>query len=207
MLKPIYLFLILTLTSCEGNVAKYTAIPQGATVLILGDSLSYGTGANVGEDYPSLIAKAMNWNIVNAGVPGDTTAGGLDRLPDLLAKHQPKLLIVELGGNDFLQRLPQNQTIANLKTILSLSKAQGVNTVLVAIPEFNALQAAVGNLSDHMMYESIAEETATPLITEVFSDVLSDKALKADEVHPNAQGYVQVGNKMREKLKQLGFAS
>ena len=79
--------------------------------------------------------------------------------------------------------------------------------MLVAIPEFNALQAAVGNLSDHMMYESIAEETATPLIAEVFSDVLSDKALKADEVHPNAQGYVQVGNKMREKLKQLGFAS
>ena len=207
MLKLIYLFLVLTLTSCEGNVAKYTAIPQGATVLILGDSLSYGTGANAGEDYPSLLAKAINWNIINAGVPGDTTAGGLDRLPDLLAKHQPKLLIVELGGNDFLQRLPQNQTIANLKTILSLSKAQGISTVLVAIPEFNALQAAVGNLSDHMMYESIAEETATPLITEVFSDVLSDKALKADEVHPNAQGYVQVGNKMREKLKQLGFAS
>ena len=207
MLKLIYLFLVLTLTSCEGNVAKYTAIPQGATVLILGDSLSYGTGAIAGEDYPSLLEKAVNWKIINAGVPGDTTAGGLNRLPDLLAKHQPKLLIVELGGNDFLQRLPQNHTIANLKTILSLSKAQGVSTVLVAIPEFNALQAAVGNLSDHMMYESIAEETATPLIAEVFSDVLSDKALKADEVHPNAQGYVVVGNKMREKLKQLGFAN
>ena len=149
----------------------------------------------------------MNWNIVNAGVPGDTTAGGLARLPDLLNQHQPKLLIVELGGNDFLRRLPQDQTIANLKSILSLSKAQGISTVLVAIPEFNALQAAIGNLSDHTMYETIAEETATPLITEVFSDVLSDKALKADEVHPNAQGYMEVGNKMREKLKQLGFAS
>ncbi len=93
------------------------------------------------------------------------------------------------------------------QTILSLSKAQGVSTVLVAIPEFNALGAAVGNLSDHKMYESIATETATPLITEVFSDVLSDKASKADEIHPNAQGYVEVGNKMRERLQQLGFTS
>ena len=207
-MKKLIVFLILiTLAACGSDQPKNAAIPQGATVLVLGDSLSYGTGANAGEDYPSLIAKAMNWNIVNAGVPGDTTAGGLARLPDLLNQHQPKLLIVELGGNDFLRRLPQDQTIANLKSILSLSKAQGISTVLVAIPEFNVLLAAVGNLSDHTMYETIAEETATPLITEVFSDVLSDKALKADEVHPNAQGYMEVGNKMREKLKQLGFAS
>ena len=207
-MKKLIVFLILiTLAACGSDQPENAAIPQGATVLVLGDSLSYGTGANAGEDYPSLIAKAMNWNIVNAGVPGDTTAGGLARLPDLLNQHQPKLLIVELGGNDFLRRLPQDQTIANLKSILSLSKAQGISTVLVAIPEFNVLLAAVGNLSDHTMYETIAEETATPLITEVFSDVLSDKSLKADEVHPNAQGYMEVGNKMREKLKQLGFAS
>ena len=207
MKKLIAFLILIILAACGSDQPKNASIPQGATVLILGDSLSYGTGANAGEDYPSLIAKAMNWNIVNAGVPGDTTAGGLARLPDLLKQHQPKLLIVELGGNDFLRRLPQDQTIANLKSILSLSKAQGISTVLVAIPEFNALQAAIGNLSDHTMYETIAEETATPLITEVFSDVLSDKALKADEVHPNAQGYMEVGNKMREKLKQLGFVS
>lgn len=207
MKKLIAFLILIILAACGSDQPKNASIPQGATVLILGDSLSYGTGANAGEDYPSLIAKAMNWNIVNAGVPGDTTAGGFARLPDLLNQHQPKLLIVELGGNDFLRRLPQDQTIANLKSILSLSKAQGISTVLVAIPEFNALQAAIGNLSDHTMYETIAEETATPLITEVFSDVLSDKALKADEVHPNAQGYMEVGNKMREKLKQLGFVS
>ncbi len=105
------------LLSCSDSKPKNLTIPQGATVLILGDSLSYGTGANAGEDYPSLLAKATSWNIINAGISGDTTAGGLERLPELIAKHQPKLLIVELGGNDFLQRLPQNQTIENLKTI------------------------------------------------------------------------------------------
>ncbi len=204
MNKFIYLLLIFIFASCSSE--KYPPIPKGATVVILGDSLSYGTGANTGEDYPTLLAKTTGWKIINEGIPGDTTAGGLERLPELLEQHQPKLLIVELGGNDLLHHLPQNQTITNLKAILSLSKAQGVKTILIAIPEVSALRAAVGSLSDHPLYEAIAKETATPLIEDVFSDVLSDNALKSDQIHPNAKGYVMVGKKMIESLKQLGFA-
>lgn len=205
MKKLVYLLFILILASCSQG-EKYPPIPKGATVVILGDSLSYGTGANQGEDYPTLLAKTTGWNIINAGIPGDTTAGGLERLPELLEGHQPKLLILELGGNDLLRHMPQNQTIANLKAILSLSKAHGVKTILIAIPEVSALRAAVGSLSDHPLYENIAKETATPLITDVFSDVLSDNALKSDQIHPNAQGYAVVGHKMVEALKRLGFA-
>lgn len=194
------------IAACSEN-AKYAAIPKGATVLILGDSLSYGTGAKEGEDYPALLAKATGWSIVNKGIPGDTSAGGLERLPDLLTEYQPQLLIVELGGNDFLHQVPQSQTEANLKAILSLAKAQNIKTILLAIPEFNALRAAVGNLSDHPMYEKLATEMATPLITDVFSDVLSDKALKADQIHPNAAGYSKVNEKIYETLKKSGFVS
>lgn len=192
--------------ACSGQ-AKHTAIPKGATVLILGDSLSYGTGAKEGEDYPTLLAKATGWQIVNKGIPGDTSAGGLERLPELLTEYQPQLLIVELGGNDFLQQLPKSQTETNLKTILSLAKAQNVKTILVAIPEFNALRAAVGKLADHPMYEAIASQTATPLIADVFSEVLSDRALKADQVHPNTAGYLKVNEKIHKALQKLGFAS
>ena len=205
MKKLIYLLYIFTLVSCGKSVEKYAAIPQGATVLILGDSLSYGTGANAGEDYPSLLAKTTAWKIINEGVPGDTTAGGLERLPALIQQHQPKLLIVELGGNDFLHKVPQTKIIANLKAILANAKAAGVPTALVAIPEVSALRAAIGNLQDHPLYEKLAQETATPLITEVFSAVLSDNVLKADQIHPNAKGYVEVGKIMDEKLKELGF--
>ena len=84
MKKLIYLLFIFTLVSCGKSAEKYAAIPQGATVLILGDSLSYGTGANAGEDYPSLLAKTTAWKIINEGVPSDTTAGGLERLPALI---------------------------------------------------------------------------------------------------------------------------
>ena len=174
-------------------------------MLILGDSLSYGTGANPGEDYPTLLAKTTGWQIINEGVPGDTTAGGLERLPSLLEQDQPKLLIVELGGNDFIHQLPQSDTIRNLKAILALAKAKGVKTILMAIPEMSPLKAAFGNLSDHPLYETIAKETSTPLVADVFADVLSDNTLKSDQIHPNAQGYALVSKNMTTKLKLLGF--
>lgn len=205
--KLIYLLPVLILVGCGDSGEKYAAIPQGATVLVLGDSLSYGTGANTGEDYPTLLAKITGWNIINAGIPGETAAGGLERLPTLLEAHQPKLLIVELGGNDLLRHIPQSETAANLKAILSLSKAQSVKTILVAIPEISALKASMGNLSDHPLYENIAEETATPLIADVFSDVLSDRDLKSDQIHANAKGYAVMSDKLYVKLQELGFAN
>ncbi len=205
MKKLIYLVFILILASCGGSAPQHTVIPAGATVLILGDSLSYGTGANTGEDYPTLLAKTTGWNIINEGVPGDTTTGGLARLPALLEAHQPKLLIVELGGNDFLHQTAQTEIVNNLKTILSLAKTQGIASVLVAIPEISPLKATFGNLSDHPLYEKLAKNTNTPLIADVFSDVLSDKALKSDQIHANAKGYAVVSDELREKLKELGF--
>ena len=204
-MKKYTLIFLIILAACGADKPKFAAIPAGATVLILGDSLSYGTGAKDGEDYPTLLAKRTGWKIINEGVPGDTTAGGLERLPELITEYQPQLLIVELGGNDFLQQLPKSQTQANLKAILTLAKAQNLPTVLVAIPEFNALRAAVGNLSDHALYETIAKEAQIPLIADVFSDVSSDRNLKSDQIHPNAAGYLKVNQKIHESLQKLGF--
>lgn len=202
-----FVILVATLVTGCGKDEKYAAIPKGATVLILGDSLSYGTGAKEGEDYPTLLAATTGWEIVNKGIPGDTSAGGLERLPALLAEHHPQLLMVELGGNDMLHQVPQSQTAANLTAILALAKVKNIKTVLVAIPEFNALKAAMGSLDDHPMYEVIAKETNTPLIENVFSEVLSDRSLKADQIHPNAQGYALVAEKVTKELKDLGLVT
>jgi len=196
-------FLTFSLLACRAE--KVPAIPVGTTVLILGDSLSYGTGANKNEDYPTLLGAHTGWNIVNAGVPGDTTADGLARLPDLLNEHQPKLLMIELGGNDFLHGVPVGQTIANLNKIISQAKSKNITTVLIAIPEFKPLKAAMGGLSDHPLYEKMADETKTFLIEDTFSEVLSKNSLKADYIHPNAQGYRAVEEKMRESLTELGL--
>jgi acyl-CoA hydrolase len=152
-----------------------------------------------------LLATKTGWQIINAGVPGDTSSGGLERLPALLQQHQPKLLIVELGGNDFLHNVPQTKTMANLKAILTQAKQAAVPTVLVAIPEVSAFRAAMGNLQDHTLFETLAQETNTPLITNVFSEVLSDNTLKADQIHANAKGYAVVSELLYRKLAEFGF--
>lgn len=199
------LLLATLLLAC--SAPKHQAIPAGATVLVLGDSVSYGTGAGKGEDYPTLLAARTGWNIVNAGIPGDTSAGGLQRLPELLEEHAPRLLLIELGGNDFLRRMPRGETTANLKAMVAQARAKSIPVVLLAMPQPNLFGAALRSLSDEPIYEAIAEETQTPLISDVFSGVLSKNELKSDPIHPNAEGYRQVAEQLAAALREQGFAN
>lgn len=192
------------IASC-GAEHHYSAVPAKSTIVILGDSLTYGTGAVKGEDYVSRLASNTGWNIINAGVPGDTSFNGLERLPAILDDNKIDLLIVELGGNDFLQHLPEKVTVKNLKAILSQAKTRQIQTALLAIPEFSPISAAIGNLSDHPLYAKIAKETDTPLISNVFSDVLDKNSLKSDQIHPNAEGYRMVEEHLRKMLIKMGF--
>lgn len=198
------LCITLTLIACS-NTAKLAAIPTGATVLILGDSLSYGTGAPEGQDYPALLAQHSGWNIINAGIPGNTSAQGLARLPVLLDDYQPALLMVELGGNDFLRKIDMTETESNLRAIIQAAKVKNIPTVLIAIPDYQPVKAAFGGLADHPLYAKLAAETQTTLVADMFSPVLSKNALKADYVHPNAAGYQVAEESLRESLLALGL--
>lgn len=200
LLLPVFAAL---LVSC--NQPRHNAIPTGASVLVLGDSVSYGTGANQGEDYPTLLASRTGWHVINAGVPGDTSADGLERLQDLLQEHAPKLVLIELGGNDFLKQMPQEQTASNLRRILSQIKAKGIPVVMLAVPRPNLFGAAIGNLSDDPIFEKIGKETETPVVPDVLSNVLAKNKLKADPIHPNAAGYRVVAEGLSEALKDQGF--
>jgi acyl-CoA thioesterase-1 len=204
ILKHLLLIVLLSLAACSSE-PQFPPLPKGANVLILGDSLSHGTGAAEGEDYPSLLAASTDWNIINAGVPGDTSADGLQRLPALLERHKIDLLIIELGGNDFIRRVPQQQTVDNLRAILSEARAKGIQPLLLAIPAFSPFGAAIGSLSDHELYQALAKETGTPLIEDIFSDVLASNALKSDPIHPNAEGYRLVEEGLRKALGKKGF--
>jgi len=203
-MKRFLLLLVLALlASCGGP--RHDPIPRGATVLVLGDSVSYGTGADDGEDYPSVLGRLTGWKVINAGIPGDTSSGGLQRLPDLLEEHAPKLVLVELGGNDFLRRMPSGQTTSNLTTILAQIKARNIAAVLVAVPQPNLFGAALRSLSDDPIYADVAEQTGTPLVENVLSEVLSKNELKSDPIHPNADGYRKVAEGLAEALSELGY--
>lgn len=205
MKKLIRLWLLtIALVACS-NSQKLAVIPANSTVIILGDSLSYGTGAAKGEDYPTLLAQQTGWHIINAGVPGDTSAQGLARLPDLLQVHQPAVLMIELGGNDFLRNINIEQTESNLRAIIQAAQLKGIQVILIAIPDYQPVKAALGGLTDHPMYANLADETQATLVSNVFSSVLSTNALKADYVHPNASGYQVVEQNLRGALIELGL--
>lgn len=197
------LLLALVLAACGGP--KHQPLPAGATVLVLGDSVSHGTGAGQGEDYPTLLAAQTGWHIVNASVPGATSADGLDRLPEQLDRSTPRLVLVELGGNDFLRQVPRPQTVANLKAILRECRKRGIPAVLIAVPRPSLAGAVIGHLSDDPIYRELADDTDTSLIEEVLSEVLSSDNLKADHVHPNAAGYRKLAQGLQAELRELGF--
>lgn len=210
MIKNVLLgAILLLLVACSGG-QQFSALSANANVVALGDSLTYGTGAANGEDYVSLLSSSTGWSIINAGVPGNTSAEGLERLDALLAAHDNgtqkiDLLIVELGGNDFLHHIPESETVRNLSVILTKSKARNINTVLIAIPKFSPIGAALGSLEDHPLYEKLAEQTKTPLVENVFSEVLGKNSLKSDPVHPNAEGYRMVASGLKKSLADLGL--
>lgn len=171
------------------TAARVQPLPANSVVLALGDSITYGTGAAPEAAYPAQLAQLTGWNVVNAGVPGDTSAQALARLPALLAEHKPALVIASIGGNDFLRRLPEADTEVNLRRIAALAREAGAQVLLVAVPR-PTLAAAVGaGLSDHPLYDRVAAELALPLHAGGWAHVLGNEQLKSDRIHANAAGY------------------
>jgi lysophospholipase L1-like esterase len=181
------------------------ALPAGATVLALGDSITFGTGAEPAAAYPAQLAALTGWNVVNGGVPGDTAAQALERLPALLDEHKPALVIVSVGGNDFLRRLDEAATEAALRRALALAQGSGAQVLLVAVPR-PSLAAAVGaGLSDHPLYAKLADELKLPLHADGWARVLGDNALKSDQIHANAAGYRAFAEGLKATLQASGF--
>lgn len=198
--------LVLLLAVACGGTKKETALPAGTRVLALGDSLTAPHGVKPGEDWPTLLAQKTGWAVINAGVSGDTSAGALARLPALLDEHQPQLVLVSLGGNDMLRKLPQAQTVANLGRTLDMVKAHGAKAVLLATPKPSIAGAVFNNLSAADFYADVAKDKKVPLIKDALPEVLSDTALKGDQLHPNAAGHALLAEKIHADLKKIGFA-
>lgn len=192
------------LAAC-GRKPKLAAVPAGATVLALGDSITFGTGAGPEASYPAVLGQLSGWNVVNAGVPGDTSAGALARLPELLQQHTPALVLVSIGGNDFLRRIAPAQTRGNVRAICRQAADAGAQVVLVAVPEASAMAAVVRSLGDHPLYAELAGELKVPLYAGGWAKVLSDPALRSDPIHANAQGYAQFARGLADRLRDLGL--
>lgn len=194
----------LSLVACSRK-PRFSPLPSGSTVLAFGDSVTFGTGAARGEDWPTLLASLTGWNVVNAGIPGDTAANGKLRIAALVEEHRPALVIVEIGGNDFLKRRPQGAVKEDIRQIVSIARAGGAQVLLVAVPELSLLGAVTRKPADASLYAELGKEEKLPVIEDVFADILGDPELRADAIHPNAQGYARMTKAFRDALKKLGL--
>lgn len=192
------------LTGCGRKKSLAEAVPPGSTVLALGDSLTYGTGASPETSYPAVLAELTGWNVVNAGVPGDTSAQALARLPALLEEHQPRLVIVSIGGNDFLRKLPEADTRAHVHAACQQALDAGAQVLLVAVPRAS-VAAALGQMTDHALYAEVAQDLKLPLQRQGWGEVLSQRDLRSDQVHANAKGYAQFARSLQGTAVAAGL--
>src|SRR5688572_17480972 len=126
--------LVVLLVAFAGCGPKGPTLPRlsgGDVIVAFGDSLTYGTGAAEHESYPAVLAGMIGKNVIRAGVPGEVTAQGLQRLQSVIDEHRPKLVIVCLGGNDMLKRVSLADTRANLRAIIKTLKDRDIGVVLI----------------------------------------------------------------------------
>jgi lysophospholipase L1-like esterase len=170
---------------------------RGATIIAFGDSLTSGFGAAEGEDYPARLAELIGQPVVNAGRSGDTTESALERIEPAVLARDPRIVIVGLGGNDFLRSEPIATTESNLRSIVRKIHDAGAMVVLLGF-EFPSL-----NANYDAMYRRIAREEECLLIPDVLDGILRDPALKSDEIHPNAAGYQLLAERVSGPAKAL----
>ncbi len=186
------------LAGCGGDVPRIARLGAGDVVLAFGDSLTHGTGAKAEESYPAVLGELISRTVIRAGVPGEQTAGGLARLPDVLDEHRPKLVIVCLGGNDMLRKGTPANIEANLREILKTIKSRGLDALLIGVPA----PAVIARPPD--FYSKLAKEFGIPYEGDIVTSVLYKADLKSDPIHPNAAGYRKMAEAVAELLRDAG---
>jgi acyl-CoA thioesterase I len=175
-------------------VAAVSARAEAPVILVFGDSISAGYGLpQVEQGWVELLRRKLKeggygYQVVNASVSGETTAGGLARLPRALTLHHPQIVIIELGGNDGLRALPIDQMRANLAKMVELSSATGAQVLLLGMrippnygPEFT-------EQFSHAFID-VAHDKKVPLVPFLLRDIaLTPALMQADGVHPNESG-------------------
>lgn len=185
------------LSACDRAPTLPKLGPQDV-IVAFGDSLTHGTGASSDTAYPAVLASLTGRTVINAGVPGDTTGTGLQRLPSVLDEYKPRLVLLCLGGNDMLRKQPEAATENNLRLLVKTIRSSGAEVVLIGVPE----PKLFGGAPD--FYARVAEEMRLPLEDEAFNEVLKDNRLKSDPIHANAAGYRVVAERLNALLREAG---
>lgn len=196
------------LAICTLMFAGAASAAGAPKLLVVGDSLSAGYGLPASLAWPvllqdTLLRQGANWQVINASVSGETTAGGLTRFPALLKQHKPQLVVLELGANDGLRGLPVRDMQANLLQMAKLAQDSGAKVHLVGIripPNYGVeyTQAFEQAFRDVAKQQKL---TFTPFLLAPLAD--DRRLFQNDQLHPTAAGQARVATMMAQELRPL----
>jgi lysophospholipase L1-like esterase len=193
------LWILLCTSGCGDKIPPLQKLTGNAVVVAFGDSITYGTGAKDEESYPAQLESITGLQVINEGIPGEVSARGLERLPDVLDEHQPELLILCHGGNDLLRKRSVKKLADNLLAMINVARSRDIQVALIGVPE-----PALFLLKSAPLYVELASKENIPIDSTTLPEVEGDTDLKSDRIHPNAAGYRKLAEGVASLLKKAG---
>ena len=187
-----FLLAFLLLTACGG---PEPVILSGENIICFGDSLPFGTGAPRDRSYPAQLAEMVGQPVINAGIPGDTTAMALKRLEQDVLSKSPRIVLITLGGNDMKNGVDKKDAFKNLREIVETIQAKNALVVI------GGVKLLFWDRGYEAEYEKLADETGALLILNVLKGLVGHNDLMSDTIHPNAAGYAIMAKKFHEAIE------
>ena len=192
-LRSVFIVSLIILCGCaKPEIRNLDA--KGANIVCFGDSITFGYGAHPGEDYPTALGKLVSSPVINSGVDGDTTFAALERLENDVLDKDPRLVIVEFCGNDFLKKIPKEDTVKNLSQIIDRIQQKGAMVALVDISAGFFFQEY------RQAFKKLAAEKKAILIPVLLNRIITNPAMKSDFFHPNARGYQVIAKRIYQVI-------
>jgi len=188
----LFCFCYILINGCAENKIKNIA-SQGKSIICFGDSITAGTGAASGNDYPSILSALLKREVINAGYGGDSTSSAMRRLEKDVLEKDPFLVIIILGGNDALGGVSKNTTFENLRNMIRRIQEKGAIVALGELGPFTMY-------GYRQYYRQLAKEEGAVLIPDIFSGIFGDPEYMSDTVHPNQKGYKKLAQKVYDVI-------
>ncbi len=192
LIIPFFGLLVLSAGCAKQEIKNIDS--KGVNIICFGDSLTFGYGADIGEDYPSLLAKIIKIPVINAGVDGDTSIEGLNRIKSDVLDKNPLLVIIEFSGNDFLKHIPIEITMGNIEKMVNQVQANGAMAALIDISAGMILGEYRVKLS------KLARHKGAIYIPSILEGIVTNPSLKSDFLHPNSNGYNIIAQRVYRQI-------
>jgi acyl-CoA thioesterase I len=176
-----FVLMILHAGCTRVNIANLES--RGKNIICFGDSLTKGKGVEPNQSYPAELAKMTNFQVINAGINGDVSPEAVKRVASDVLDREPLLVIIEFGGNDYLNKIPMEETIKNVEEMIKLIQAKGAMVAIVDISNVLFMQEYRQELL------RLSKKYRAIFIPRIMEDIVTNEQLKSDAIHPNARGY------------------